>query len=481
MKKNLFPILVLFFCGLFFAQEGLRADSPLPVGPKPTTLNTQTSSPKVVGQVFGQPVSGEEFDSALKTVSIFSTSPKEASTEEEKRQEAWKHIIFLREAQTRNVTISPEDFDKEISRLLQEKSVKRGSLVYFDWVEKNFGEDAKTFEARLENLMRAQKLLHDIMNPAPPKIKEEDAKQKYLNQYNSMATEFVNFPTLEEAQKFYKETTIKKWDEEKLKNAKFSTPTGHISLEAVIDLWKVPTEDAYRIHAMKIDQISSPAKMYKGYGVFRLKEKKDADPKLYDEKKKKEYIKTLEQIYYYENSQKIVQDIIRRADLKDYQKDKVIIMETSAGTVELTLYPTVAPKTCENFIKLAEKGYYNGIIFHRVIKGFMIQGGDPTASGRGGESIWGKPFEDEVRDDIQFEKRGILAMANSGPNTNGSQFFITLAPTPHLNKRHTIFGEVTTGYETIQKIGDTATDSSDRPKTDQKIIKMYLKKWPGQE
>jgi len=155
--------------------------------------------------------------------------------------------------------------------------------------------------------------------------------------------------------------------------------------------------------------------------------------------------------------------------------NNVVVLETNQGIIEVELIPDVAPKACENFIKLAEKGYYNGIIFHRVIKGFMIQGGDPTGTGRGGESFWGKSFEDEVSSDVTFNKAGTLAMANAGPNTNGSQFFITTASTPWLNKRHTIFGKVVKGYDVVQKIENAYTDANDRPTSPQKIIKAYLK------
>ena len=102
-----------------------------------------------------------------------------------------------------------------------------------------------------------------------------------------------------------------------------------------------------------------------------------------------------------------------------------IKMETTKGVIGFNLFDSVAPKTCENFITHAKNGYYNGIIFHRVIEQFMIQGGDPTGTGRGGESIWGRPFEDECSPDLAFDKPGLLAMANAGPGTNGSQFFIT--------------------------------------------------------
>jgi len=155
--------------------------------------------------------------------------------------------------------------------------------------------------------------------------------------------------------------------------------------------------------------------------------------------------------------------------------EKTVVLETNQGNIEIKLKADVAPKACENFIKLIEKGYYNGLIFHRVIKGFMIQGGDPTGTGMGGESIWGKPFEDEVTPVAKFDAPGILAMANAGPNTNGSQFFITCAKTPWLNMRHTIFGEVVSGLEVVQKIENTPVNSEDRPTTEQKIIRAYVK------
>jgi peptidylprolyl isomerase len=156
-------------------------------------------------------------------------------------------------------------------------------------------------------------------------------------------------------------------------------------------------------------------------------------------------------------------------------KSTIVVFETNQGNIELTLFADKAPKTVENFVGLVKKGYYNGLIFHRVIKGFMIQGGDPTGTGSGGESIWGSDFADEINPDLTFDKPGILAMANRGPDTNGSQFFITTAPTTWLNGHHTIFGQVTQGYDAVSKIENTATGTGDRPVQDQKIIKAYLK------
>ncbi len=145
----------------------------------------------------------------------------------------------------------------------------------------------------------------------------------------------------------------------------------------------------------------------------------------------------------------------------------VAIIKTNMGRIELELFETSAPKTVENFVGLANKGYYNGVIFHRVIDNFMIQGGDPTGTGRGGESIWGKPFEDEIVDTLKFDKPGLFAMANAGPNTNGSQFFITTVPTPWLNGHHTIFGRVINGMNVVNSISKVSTSKPfDKPIND---------------
>ncbi len=151
------------------------------------------------------------------------------------------------------------------------------------------------------------------------------------------------------------------------------------------------------------------------------------------------------------------------------------IIQTNQGDIEIELRPDVAPKACENFIALSKKGYYNGLIFHRVIREFMIQGGDPTGTGRGGSSVWNREFADEITPKITFEKPYLLAMANHGPNTNGSQFFITVAPTPHLNGYHTIFGVVKSGLSVLKQIEYTPTDANDKPKTEQKILKVIIK------
>lgn len=127
-------------------------------------------------------------------------------------------------------------------------------------------------------------------------------------------------------------------------------------------------------------------------------------------------------------------------------------------------------QTAKNFATLAATHKYDNVIFHRVIKDFMIQGGDPTGTGTGGKSIYGKKFEDEIDNSLTHSSKGILSMANSGPGTNGSQFFITLAPTPHLNGKHTVFGRVTDGMDVVDAIGAVKTEYPDRPVKEVKIV-----------
>ena len=153
----------------------------------------------------------------------------------------------------------------------------------------------------------------------------------------------------------------------------------------------------------------------------------------------------------------------------------MVVLETNQGNIEVKLFNDAAPKTVENFVGLVKKGYYDGLIFHRVIPEFMIQGGDPTGTGTGGESLWGGEFGDEVKPNVQFDRPGLLAMANAGPNTNGSQFFITTVATPWLNMKHTIFGEVVNGMDVVTKIENTPADGNDKPVTPQKIIKATVK------
>ena len=159
-------------------------------------------------------------------------------------------------------------------------------------------------------------------------------------------------------------------------------------------------------------------------------------------------------------------------------KHPIAILETTQGTIEIELRPDYAPLAVENFETHVKEGYYNGLVFHRIIKDFMIQGGDPTGTGRGGKSIWNKPFKDEFAKNVTFNKPGILAMANAGPGTNGSQFFITTAPTPWLNGRHTIFGYVVKGMDVVEKLNNVPTSGrsgGDRPLETQKIIKATIK------
>ncbi|GAB6032876.1 Peptidyl-prolyl cis-trans isomerase-like 1 [Chamberlinius hualienensis] len=149
-------------------------------------------------------------------------------------------------------------------------------------------------------------------------------------------------------------------------------------------------------------------------------------------------------------------------------------LNTTMGEIVVELYWKQAPNTCRNFAELARRGYYNGCKFHRIIKDFMIQGGDPTGIGRGGASIYGADFEDELTEELKHTGAGIFSMANSGPDTNGSQFFITLGPTQWLDGKHSIFGRVYSGMKVVQRMGIVETDAADRPKDDVKITSAEI-------
>ena len=140
--------------------------------------------------------------------------------------------------------------------------------------------------------------------------------------------------------------------------------------------------------------------------------------------------------------------------------ERKIQFTTNKGVFVAQMFEEKAPQTTKNFIELTEKGFYDGLIFHRVIDGFMIQGGDPTGTGRGGP---GYRIKDEFGEGLAHDSEGILSMANAGPNTGGSQFFITLAPTPWLNGHHAIFGKIVKGMEVVREIGSVATNFQDRP------------------
>lgn len=154
--------------------------------------------------------------------------------------------------------------------------------------------------------------------------------------------------------------------------------------------------------------------------------------------------------------------------------EQIVIMKTSKGTIKIRLFPKQVPKTVENFIGLTDKGYYDGLIFHRVIPDFMIQGGDPNGNGTGGESLWGGKFEDEFHPNLK-NIRGALSMANAGPNTNGSQFFIiTTEATPWLDGKHSVFGQVFDGMDVVDAIEATEKDGRDKPLKDIVMKKVSL-------
>ena len=156
-----------------------------------------------------------------------------------------------------------------------------------------------------------------------------------------------------------------------------------------------------------------------------------------------------------------------------------VTIETNQGNMEFELFDDQAPKTTENFKKLINEDFYNGVRFHRVIKDFMIQTGDPLSKDVSKQNLWGTggpgyEIEDEFSQELRHNKKGLLSMANSGPNTGGSQFFITLIPTPWLDDKHAIFGQLTSGEDILEKIGNTPTTGPDRPVEDVIINRISI-------
>lgn len=150
-------------------------------------------------------------------------------------------------------------------------------------------------------------------------------------------------------------------------------------------------------------------------------------------------------------------------------------MRTTLGDIHIKLFGEKCPKAVENFSVHSRNGYYDGIIFHRVIKGFMIQTGDPQGNGTGGESIWGKEFKDELHRQLRHDRPFTVSMANAGPGTNGSQFFITTVPTPWLDGKHTVFGRVTKGSDVVNAIEATKVSRmNDKPLVDIKILEIAI-------
>jgi len=161
-----------------------------------------------------------------------------------------------------------------------------------------------------------------------------------------------------------------------------------------------------------------------------------------------------------------------------------VTLHTNLGDIKLELFCDIAPKTCTNFLGLAASGYYTNCIFHRIIRGFMCQTGDPTGTGKGGASIWAQPnatgaaakgyFEDEMSEQAKHESRGMVSMANRGPNTNASQFFITFDKAPHLNNINTVFGKVIHGDDVLSTIEKVPVDAKDRPLHEVTIEKVTI-------
>ncbi|MBI2871392.1 MAG: peptidylprolyl isomerase [Candidatus Omnitrophica bacterium] len=480
---------------------------------------------EIVGEVFGQPVTQAEFDYHFTNATRISRRGRGFDTEEARRAEAWNYLIYMREIGRLGLEVDAAELESELKNLLSEQGLERGSERYRLWVREMFNEDALTFENRLRDVLKIEKYTSAPIDP-DVSVTEDEIKQKHLNQQSSFEVEYMMCATPEGAEELrkkmaadpspWKEAYTAARDKDGQKGASWINT---MSIEAMIDLWKIPKDDSYRILDAELGSFIAGQNIY-GPCVFRLLSKRVGTVERYDDAKREQLRQALVHQKKHEKRKQYLAALVAGAGVRDYalekeggrkkeggekrdvgrgtsdvgremkveggekreeavakqtQNETVVVLETNQGAVEIELYPDKAPKTCENFVGLVKKGYYDGIIFHRVIKGFMLQGGDPTGTGRGGESLWGGNFQDEFADGLAFNEAGILAMANAGPHTNRSQFFITTAPTPWLNKKHTIFGKVRAGMDVVRGIENEKTDAQDKPRDEQKIVKAYVK------
>ncbi|KAI9468436.1 MAG: peptidyl-prolyl cis-trans isomerase cyp15 [Benjaminiella poitrasii] len=217
-----------------------------------------------------------------------------------------------------------------------------------------------------------------------------------------------------------------------------------------------------------------------------LKESQELDPTLFCTAFSKNRFYMLTRREPFDNSQKGERDVFNEKPSREEQtvaatqeRKQILgtsaIIRTTSGDIHIRLFPDAAPKAVENFVTHSKNGYYDNLIFHRIIKGFMIQTGCPFGDGTGGESIWGDDFEDEFSREFKHDRPYTVSMANAGPNTNGSQFFITVAPTPWLDNKHSVFGRVTAGMDVVHSIENAKVDKSDKPYDDIKIINIEIR------
>ena len=467
----------------------------------------ETTGLEVVGEAFGKLIAADEFAYDYKTAVLFTRreqpdkdgKPK-PRTDEEIRREAWQNLVFLREADRLVIRVDRVELHNELARLLSEQHLTVGSKEYQEWVVSRVKEDVPTFERRVEDVLRVNALLKMKSDPDVT-VTDADVREQFLSERNMVEAEYIQFGSQQEAEAFlarlrqdasiWKETFDRRRSESGRDGAAW---IGLMSIEMVSRLWDMPKEEVARVQGSD-EGAFVVARRGRGEAVFRVLHTRTASFESLDEKERVPLRSRTTMMKKRQAAQAYFDELFARAKLRDYEQERreeakrtsqastvsrlaarsQVVLRTTHGEIELRLWPEVAPKACENFIGLIERGYYNGLTFHRVIKAFMIQGGDPTGTGTGGQSLWGKSFEDETRADVTFNRPGLLAMANAGPHTNGSQFFITTVPTPWLNGKHTIFGEVVAGLDVVKGIEGVPTDSASKPLEAQQIITAAIK------
>ncbi len=275
-KKIIFTIFCCFiFLPFAFSQEDV----------------VKIKEPKVAGEFFGIPVSMDNYLFAKSAVLVFGTRwGAQPKTPQELEDRVWEDLLLSYEAFRRNVTVEQSEVEEEVNNILASEKVsfdrKNNRKAYEDWVKERVGESAQIFENQIKHLLQLQKLREEVINSIQPTVTEAEAFQEFLNEYNTLSLELVQFDKLEDAENYYKKMkNPKMWKREAKKNPKFAQKPGFVSLEFLIDMWKIPKEDAYAMIALPEGSVYKPAPIYKGYGVFHTLKKRVADKEKFPEYK----------------------------------------------------------------------------------------------------------------------------------------------------------------------------------------------------
>jgi len=278
-----------------------------------------------IGEIFKNPVPVNNYNFVRSVLAVFGNSwGPTPQTEQDFEDCAWEQLVLSYESYRRNITVSQQELEEEITRTLTSEKGgfdwKKDKILYTAKVKEKTGEPVELFENQLRHLLQLKKLRAQVMDSFSPEVSDDEAYQEFLNEYNTLGMELVQFDELKDAEVFYKEVNKrpKSWDKEKAKRPNDFKRPGFVSLEFLMDMWKIPKETVYKMMQMKVNSVHAPSPIYKGYGVFRVLEKREADTTKYPQLKAN-YIDQIKSKKKYQSLQDWIKDLKKQADIKIYK------------------------------------------------------------------------------------------------------------------------------------------------------------------